>query len=326
MPISKNGKRYCTKAQIQQAREYSALEYARSAGYDLIKDGGSYHLRDHDSMIFTAKGFWYWNSRNLKGRAVDFIIEYEGKSLPEAVDILLGSYSSSPSPYGKKQIISQEKKPFELPEKAPTFKRLFAYLCDTRKLDEAIVQELVAQHRIYEGVRPYVSADGSKRQGHCIVFVGLDSSGIPRSGFQRGTNTYGATFKRDAQGSDKTVPFCVPGNREVDTVTVFEAAIDAISHATLVKMQGLDWHDRDRIALGGTWGVPLLRYLQSNHHIRRIELCLDNDEAGHKGVTSIQALLEKASHDTKHGYEIEVFYPPKEKDWNDYLKKVTAKS
>lgn len=213
-----------------------------------------------------------------------------------------------------------------MPEKAPTFKRLFAYLCGTRKLDEAIVQELVAQHRIYEGVRPYIAADGSERQGHCIVFVGLDSAGVPRSGFQRGTNTYGASFKRDVQGSDKSVAFCVPSNHEVDTVAVFEAAIDAISHATLVKMEGLEWHDRDRIALGGTWGTPLLRYLQNNPNICRIEICLDNDEAGHKGVASIQALLEKAGYDKAHGYDIGVFYPPHKKDWNEFLCKRVVKS
>lgn len=324
MPISKNGRRYCTQAQIKQARQYSALEYARAAGYDLVKDGGSFHLREHDSMIFTVSGWWYWNSRNLKGRAVDFIIEYEGKSLPEAVDTLLGNSATPLPPFKQEQNKKQEKKPFELPEKSPTFKRLFAYLCNTRKLDEEIVQELVAQHRIYEGVRPYTAKTGEQRQGHCIVFVGFDECGISRSGFQRGTNTYGVTYKGDVEGSDKSVAFCIPKGTETDTVAVFEAAIDAISHATLVKMQGLDWRDCDRIALGGTWGVPLLRYLKNRPNIRRIELLLDNDDAGHKGVASLQALLASAGYDEEHGYEIVVAYPPSEKDWNDYLKKVST--
>ena len=41
-----------------------------------------------NSMVFTTDGRWFWNSHSLKGRAIEFIMAYEDKTLPEAVLIL----------------------------------------------------------------------------------------------------------------------------------------------------------------------------------------------------------------------------------------------
>lgn len=82
MPVSKTGKTYCTQAQLLAARECSALEYARQAGYELVKNSSTtYRLKEHDSMVFTSDGRWHWNSRDLHGRALEFIMYYENRSL-----------------------------------------------------------------------------------------------------------------------------------------------------------------------------------------------------------------------------------------------------
>lgn len=323
MPISRSGKLYFSPAQVEAARACSALEYARSAGYDLVREGASrYRLREHDSMVFTSDGRWFWNSQNLRGRAIEFIMYYEHCSFPVAVHKLISgcavspAASSAPAP-----LLDEENKPFELPEKSPTFKRLFAYLCNTRALDPEIIQELVRQKRVYESVRQYRCAKtGELRTAHNAVFVGVDEEGYPRNAFQRGTNT-AASFKRDVAGSDKKYAFCCPGRPDVAKVSVFEAAIDAISHATLAKFKGLDWRDRDRIALGGVAARALLHYLKFHPQIRQVELCLDNDAAGLKAVDDLVAALQSAGYDAEHGYVIRASFPPAEyvKDWNEYL-------
>lgn len=325
MPVSKNDRLYFTKAQVKEARSYSALEYAKSAGYNLVKDGRGYHLREHDSMIFTQDGRWFWNSRGLKGRALDLLVHYEGMSLPEAVNRLTTGYGTAQrSPPSRRpplhpHLSTQEKKPFELPEKSPTFKRLFAYLCQTRKLDVEIVQELVEQHRVYESVRYYPApGTGELREAHNIIFVGFDEAGKPRSAFQRGTNTYGAAFKRDVAGSDKIYAFCCPGREGVTAVSAFEASIDAISHATLAKRSGKDWRSRDRIAQGGTWEGPLLHYLRCRPRVKEIELCYDNDEGGHKAAARTLEALEKEGFTAENGYLVTVSFPEL-KDWNEGL-------
>lgn len=314
MPISRKGIAYFTDAQYRIARAYSALEYARAAKYSLVKEGNCYHLQEHDSMIFTLDGKWFWNSRGYRGGALEFMQFYEGRTLPEAVNMLAsGRFCSAPLLFPTP---SDEKKPFELPEKAPSFKRLFAYLCNTRRLDPEIVQCLVEEHRIYESVRRYPAlGTGEVREAHNVVFVGFNSRGQPRSAYQRGTNTHARTpFKRDVAGSDKRYAFCCPGRSGVTTVSVFEASIDAISHATLAKISGGDWRDRDRVALGGVASLALIHYLQEHPQVRQIQLCLDSDGPGMAAAEKIKAELVKA------GYtEVSCCPPPAEKDWNDYL-------
>lgn len=323
MPISKAGKLYFTDAQYDVARECSALEYAQAAGYDLVKDGSVYHLRQHDSMIFTQDGRWFWNSQNLKGRALELLQHYEDLTLPEAVNRLTNGHASPSKPPGPRpeKSIEPSIKPFELPEKSPSFRRLFAYLCRSRKLDLEIVQSLVQQKRIYESVRQYrCSSSGEIRTAHNVVFVGFDEHGQPRSAFQRGTNT-SVSFKRDVAGSRKQYAFCCTGRDGVSTVAVFEASIDAISHATLAKLSGMDWRDKDRIALGGVAPAALLHYLQTHPQIRHIELCLDNDTAGVKAALDLAKALQSAGYDKEHGYTITTSPPPSDsgKDWNEYL-------
>lgn len=321
MPVSKNGRLYFTQAQFEEARSRSALDYARSAGYDLVKIKGDYRLKEHNSMIFTKDGRWYWKSQGLGGGILDFMQHYEGMSLPEAVNHLTVGYVTAQRPPLPSCLpkSNPELKPFELPEKSPTFKRLFAYLCATRNLDVEIVQELVAQHRIYESVRRYPApGTGELREAHNIVFVGFDEAGNPKSAFQRGTNTYGAAFKRDVAGSDKTYPFCCPGREGVTAVSAFEASIDAISHATSAKRSGRDWRDQDRIALGGISVSPLLYYLHYHPHVKLINLCLDNDTAGQTGNNRLAATLAKKGYTAKNGYRVTVSFP-KLKDWNEDL-------
>lgn len=321
MSISRSGKLYFSPAQIATARACSALEYARCAGYELVRHGAtSYQLKEHDSMIFTVDGRWFWNSRGLKGRAIEFIMYYEQRSFLIAVHMLLsGSAVASGASLAPAPPLPEENKPFELPEKSPTFKRLFAYLCKTRMLDGEIVKELVRQGRIYEGIRKYACrSTGEQRIAHNVVFVGLDEEGQPRSAFQRGTNA-AATFKRDAPGSKKEYAFCCPGREGVVAVAVFEAAIDALSHATLAKLQGKDWLDRDRIVLGGLSGAPLLHYLKAHPGVKSIELCLDNDAAGRDGIDRLTAELQGRGYDATHGYSVQAALPPMEKDWNELL-------
>lgn len=324
MPISRNGRAYFTDAQLKRARSCSALTYARAAGYELVRDGRNYHLKEHDSMVFTPDGRWFWNSRGLRGGVLEFMQHYEGRSLPEAVNYLtVGDGTAERPPLPRRLPISDpEPRPFELPEKSPTFRRLFAYLCNTRQLDVEIVHELVGQHRIYESVRRYPApGTGELREAHNVVFVGFDSEGRPRSAFQRGTNTNGKSFKRDVAGSDKTYAFCCPGRADVTMVSVFEASIDAISHATLAKIAGEDWRDRDRIALGGVSELPLLHYLDTHRTVRKIEICLDNDVAGRAAADRLVASLAKEGYTAESGYTIIISFPTL-KDWNEDLKEI----
>jgi len=54
-------------------------------------------------------------------------------------------------------------------------------------------------------------------------------------------------------------------------------------------------------------------YLKENSHIKRIDLCLDNDKWGREAA---ERMKEKFA---ERGYEVRDFTPAEGKDWNEYL-------
>lgn len=331
MPISRNGKAYYTEEQYNIARyESSALEYARAAGYRLIQKGGYYAMADHDSFVFAPNGMWFWNSRDMKGGAIEFLTQVEHLSQVEAVLTLAGERvnerarrtrlpTETPPALYRKQENTAEKKPFELPPKADNYKRLFAYLCNTRGLDKEIVQSMVRQGQLYEGVTQYKTADGEIAHFHNAVFVGTDRDGTPRNGFMRGLGTT-VSYKGEVEGSDKTYPFVLGGEGRARTLAIFEASIDAVSHATIAKMDGQDWRDTDRIAVGGNAPPEsYLRYLAAHPEIKSVVICTDNDKAGNLFAQKIRAALLEAGYTKEQGYQCSRQIPTGHKDFNEYL-------
>lgn len=332
-PISKNGKAYYTKDQYEAAKYASnALEYAQSRGYDLVRKGAYYTMREHDSMVFAPNGSWFWNSRGVHGSALEFQIYYEGKTVTEAVLTLAGekelvnSQSAArpqtpPAPVNGTQQAQSSQYKFRLPDKADNFKQLFYYLCNTRRLEKTVVQEMIRQNGLYQSV--------AKLPNGKVVcnatFVYKDPQGQPVGAFQRGmSNRDGQDpYKRDSPGSDKRWGWLLqsPYNPAAE-VRVFEGAIDAASEASLYAITlGDQWRKEpvDRLSLEGLSFQPLQNYLQSHPDVRQVTLMLDADEPGRRAASEIADKL------TAMGYEVENMVPAlSQKDWNETLKKTCS--
>lgn len=332
--VQKGLKLHYTPEQERYARECSALEYAQSRGYELIRKGNYYQMREHDSMVFTTDGRWFWNSRSLFGGAGDFIVHYEGKTWVEAVlilnhaegqtyaDVKAGIHPRQDAPkppQARPTPAPVEKVPFKLPAQSPDFRRMFGYLCGTRKLDREILRELIHQGSLYESAYHYVvKSTGELKEIHNAVFVGKNKYGEPKSAFQRGLFSLGqnTAYKGDVPSSDPSASFCVPGHENTETVIVFEASIDAISHACIYKDAGLDYKMYDRIALGGTEKtVGLTTYLQTHPNISRVVIAMDEDAGGRAADKKIRELLAEEK------YNLVSLRQSVGKDWNDYLVK-----
>ena len=315
MSVSRmTGKTYYTDEEKERAlQNNNALQYALSRGYHLVKCGSEYHLKEHDSMVFKLDGRWYWNSQGLHGRALDFIQGYENRTYQEAVCILAGTIDR-PAPVGPvmtaKLPPADEKREFILPEKADSFKNIFAYLIKERGVDGDLVRRLVRENKIYQS-----------RNHNNLVMVGYDSEGKARYASLRSTNSYTKAFKIDAAGSDKSYPFVIEGNSGTHTVCVFESPIEAMSYWTLCKITGSSRIDSHMISLGGAAARQALdRFLREHKQISSIVLGLNNDkkEFGHKidaGRNGIKKLLKAYGKD----YHITVHQPYMD-DWNDVLK------
>lgn len=275
MPTGRNGVKYYTQKQYEKARyESSALEYAKAQGYNLERRGNVYSLKEHDSLIFTPNGMWFWNSRQMQGGAIEFITLYEHRSYVDAVLILAGeeriSKVTATTDFAPKKIEQTEHKEFTLPKANEDCRRVFAYLSKQRGIDFDIVKQAVRQKVLYE------SADY-----HNAIFISRDDKGKAVAAFQRGTmSTAEKSFKRDVAGSKKA-PFMFKGQDGVRTLKIFEASIDCLSEATLCKLNGETYDNCDRIALGGLNPTVLDTWLEAHKgKYDNLVICFDNDIDG----------------------------------------------
>ncbi len=190
----------------------------------------------------------------------------------------------------------------QLPDKNPNNSRVLAYLHKTRGIDTAILYEQIKEGKLYESAK-----------GHNCVFVGSDMEGVPRYGFTRGTLT-GKKYAQDCPGSNKDFGYVLPGRS--DRVFVVEAPIDALSHATLTKMNNRDYKEDYRLSLGGVADKALTQFLKDNPNIKRVVFCLDNDEAGRNATVRIRNKLSTLFEDRQLKITTMI---PRNKDFNEDL-------
>ena len=251
-----------TQAQIDRANAVSLEDFLRTQGETLIKSGREYRWKEHDSL--TVRGNkWFRHSQSKGGYPIDFVMEFYGKSFPEAVQLLTGE-----SAEGQSEASTAPPTAFHLPLHNRTADRAIQYLCESRGLNKTLVEAFLLSGDIYED---------AKR--HNVVFVGRDRSGTPRYAHVRGTAD---PFRQDIAGSDKSYPFHYEGNG--NQLFVFEAPIDLLSFICLYPQ---DWQTRSYLALGGVSGKALDRFLSERKDTRKVFLCLDSDTAGSEACTRL---------------------------------------
>lgn len=322
MPVSKNNRLYYTKEQYARAKQNTnTLEYVRRQGYELVRCGQYYYMAEHDSLIFSPTGHWFWNSRGLEGRALEFIQVYEGRSFTEAVLILAGAMDGPrnvPDDPAPSNPAAQKVRPveFSLPPRSKTQRHLFAYLCSARKIEKQVVEEMLRQNVLYQAVSVQPS-------GKCVYnacFVSHDAMGTPCSAFLRGISSPENTFKSEIPGGNKAWGWLLSGHN-AKTLCVFEAAIDAASYITLKLQAGqTPWEGADYLALGGLTFTPIENYLTRHPHICSVRLLLDADQWGEAAVRRFREPIEAL------GCAVEREIPPHGKDWNDALRFQSAQT
>jgi len=290
---------------IERAKQIDLFSFLRH--YDPAElvhvSGDTYCTRTHDSLIIN-NGKWYWFSRSVGGTsALSYLTKVKKYSLAKAVTAVLegcGGMDNIPPP-----VYADVKRELDLPEKNDTDHIAVKYLIG-RGIDKEIISWCIAQGLIYES-----------KDYHNVVFVGKDGYGKPRYAAIRGTR---GSFKRDAVGSDKQYSFNISSETGSKDIHLFEAAIDLLSYATLLKQNSVDWKSQSLLSLSGIY-VPkhpgdlpkaLGKYISDHPDIKVIHLHLDNDEAGRNAAKSIEMSL-------KDHYEVRNEPVPEGKDVNDYL-------
>ena len=307
-------KTYVTKEQIKAARDADLFVYLQNYEPGVLKrDGPNYRHREHDSLVYVSnRRYWYWNSRGKRLDALSYLMEIRGYSLPEAVTRLTGEAMPRASPY-RPQEQPKPRRPAKLflPWTKKCATGLFTYL-RKRGISTKVIERCLELGLLYQG--SYKPKKDEVKYIPVCVFTGTDETGKVRFACMRGIYE---TLKKDVYGSDKAYSFCLPPEQAHSSqVAVFEAPIDALSHATLQEIDGWKWNGY-RLSLGGTSPVALTAFLERHPEIRRVTLHMDNDLGGLKNARKIRDML-RADPKYKH-IRVGINPPHQGKDYNEKL-------
>lgn len=295
-----------SKEQIAKAREVDLLDYLLTHEPSAIRrEGRNYRHQEHDSLVyFGSKGYWYWNSRGKSINALDYLMEIRGYRLVDAVKHLTGDQLLRNSEVKQIPKDQREKTSFRLPEPKVCSLALIPYL-QKRGISDAVILRCLQENILYES--------RINRKPVC-VFIGKDDQGEARFGCIRSTQ---GNLRKDITGSDKRFSFCYPPDHDCSKqLAVFEAPIDALSHASLQQHEGWKWNGY-RLALCGTSPVALYAFLERHPEITRVVLHMDNDRAGIINARRIKAAMAQDRR-FKH-IRVSVNPPRQGKDYNDVL-------
>ena len=274
-----------TQEQIDRANQVDLEQFVRSHGEQVTKSGNEYRWKRHDSLTIQGNK-WFRHSQSKGGYPVEFVMEFFGKTFPEAVSLLIGE---APAHNGAAAAPSAD---FRLPPRNRYAAAAMAYLRQ-RNIPEELVQEFCKEGLIYEDARH-----------HNIVFVGKDEIGIPRYAHCKGTE---GSFRMDVQGSDKSHNFAYRSDGK--SLFVFEAPIDLMSFIALYPN---DWKMRNYLSLGGVGAKALEGFLSERKDIETVYICTDSDKAGNDAVNRLLESIPESM--------TVIRLIPCEKDWNEVLK------
>lgn len=280
---------YIPPSVVQEVKRMDLLTYLKKyEPYELVHfSGNTYTTRTHDSLKI-SNGKWMWWSQRTGGRsALDYLIKVRGYSFLEAVELLAKQANIQPS------LSVSENVPMErqllLPKKNQDDQKVIAYLSG-RGIDKEIIQFCLESGRVYESAFH-----------HNAVFVGMDEKDNPKYAAIRGTGT---SFIGEANGSDKNYSFSIFTEKSCDTMHLFESAIDLLSYATLLKLDGKEWRREHLLSLAGVYQpakeiekskvpVALARALKMHPEVKTIVFHLDNDRIGRLATKAISTVLPK---------------------------------
>ncbi|MEG0895398.1 MAG: toprim domain-containing protein, partial [Oscillospiraceae bacterium] len=285
-------KDFVSKEQIQKAKETDLLQYITDNGYTLKNHGtGTFKLVEngHDSVvIFPSHNSWFDYVKGVGGDILSFLQNHENMEFVEAVRKLNGEEYTTPKySFKEKENINRPRENMVLPPQDENNNRVFAYLIKTRKIDRDVVKDCIDKGIIYQSKEVIPKGDKTYTFNNCI-FVGTDNKDNPMYASQRSMNDDKMVFKADVKNSNKEYGFCLRGNNNAKWLTICEAPIDALSIASLNKMNGNENKDEHILSLGGVSDKALDRFLQENAGIEVINICLDNDKAGRENGEKIK--------------------------------------
>ena len=292
-----------TDEQKEKANLVNLPQFLMSHGFDLKKVGKEYVWKEHDSLHIKDNGLgergqWFRFSENKGGDNIGLLREYMDMSFLDAVEALTGEHidrTYTPSRTYESKPVQQTARELSLAE-ADNCRRVFAYLCKTRRLDYDMLSALVKKGTISQ----------EEKTGN-VLFKYYDDRGKVIGAEKVGTSTE-QKFKGIAKGSAGGHGFeVVRGTGE--KAFFFESAIDMLSY---LQMHSKELDNCRLVSMMGVKpSIVLDTMLRHNIAPENVFLCSDNDTAGNEFARRLQEQYP----DMKR-----IITPDTYKDWNDMLR------
>lgn len=285
---------------IQKARNADLADYFQRSGYECELRKNELHVKGYGGLfVNTQTNEWFCFSQQGNNRGgknpVNCLTDVLGIDFKTAVEQLSGGRLVYEKKQNQDVSFSERKRELVLPEKADNMKRVFAYLCQSRKISPELVSQLAHDGLLYQDTR-----------GNA-VFVHKDDNGKIIGAEIQGTSSF-QRYKGVAAGTSDSV-FAVKIG-EPKKCYVFESAIDLLSFRQLANQEKIN--NSVLVSMAGLKPNSIKKLAESG---MKMYSCVDNDEAGIKftesnNLTACRKILED------HGV----------KDYNDLLKSLTPQS
>ena len=278
---------------VRRARQADLALYLISVGVPLVRSGGRYRHKEHDSLVIKGN-MYYWNSRNCRGNSLDYLLRHMGMDFQSAVAALAGFVhvdAPNPSPAAIRAMGD-----------ASDFRRAFAYLHKTRGISYDMLQALVDRKLLAQ-----------EAITNNAVFHMRDEAGETVGAELEGTLS-GRRYKGVRAGSKHGYGFNVMlRGGAVDFILFFESAVDLLSFAD-IKLNR-ERKDLRNVLLVSMCGLKpgVVRHMAAAFGGRPV-LCPDNDDAAGEFISAC------ARAGMPGGAGAQVSRPlPRYKDWNEQL-------
>ena len=287
------------KALVQAAREADLVTYFQQNGFSVERKGSEFYVKEYPSLCIkpsTNQWYFHYTREGATHNSINCLTKVLGMDFNQAVFSLTGQdismVRSVDFPRAQRPAMTSpprmlrrepEKKELAMPEQSEKTGRLFAYLCQTRKIPPYIVEELLHTGLLYQSENTVQCVrDGQQKTFHNAnaVFVHRDTTGRTIGAEIQGLNSF-KRFKSMAPGTGDSAFMFTPmpaRDGKVHRAYLFESAIDLMSFYSFCKQKELLEGSVLLSMAGLKPTVP--KRLQAEG--AEIVSCVDADEAGQR--------------------------------------------
>lgn len=333
------------EARKNYAKERSIVEVAESLGMELVKSGAEYRWKEHDSMVITPRtNLWHWFSQDKGGDTIELVRTINNISFNQAIDYLNdGEYSEGTLQHNDApQAFKNYLAPYEQP-----FVEGRSYLKEVRGLSDETIDFFLDQNvitqanaKIGDTIEPVIVF---KTIDHKGGMIGGNLQGIVENRERYDKHGYFKGIMRNSNGNNGlSVDIGSPerlvfAESPIDLMSYYELHKDQLENVRLVSMDGLkdgvigtnlarlESEGRNVYMRDEDWDRDLLKksvddgYFNNGKHADIITLAVDNDQAGHNFIQSLEdkgVVVVADLPAEKDGFD--------KQDWNDALKEQKA--